>query len=376
MKSNKDNSFSDSPTIPKQEPDPIAAPIKAVSKPAISATEVKKPKKAEPSKKIDLGAAANYKGDTRAVTQQAAAAVSKQSDLLDDLFSLSPVPAASPANPMSELANDNFADFSQFPTQVQQPAIANTSQFADFESAFISDTVQPVAESMVQTVQQVPSFSEDFVSSNPFAVSPVPAPSSIAPSMSPLFPVHMNPMNIQPVTLLEPSKLNSPQHGSDNFSVANNNVPTSSKTELANTTWGNLGLNIDLDNLLTRDTKTAAPSMNQLAADVGRVNMNQTQQVLQPRTLSPAFGGKFVVTILIVTNFQLKEGQCNRTLAIMCLLIHRIRGKTKLDLDFKVAKTFRSKVTSLECLLLLFKRHTIDTIFYTVEKYVIFVFVK
>lgn len=269
--------------IPKQEPQVASVPAATLQNSrSIVNPEVKKTKKSEPSKKIDLGAAANYKGDTNAVSQSIAAPVPKSSDLLEDLFSLSPVPAASPTNPISDLG-DNFAVLPQFlPPHSDEPILAASTQFADFESAFTSETIQTVQP----TIQPVPSFSEDFVSSNPFA--------SI-PSMNPAAPA-LNPVSSTPINLMnELSTILQPSSGTlvpNNISIANNNVSAGAKKELANTTWGSLGLNIDLDNLLTRDTKTSAPSMNQLAADVGRITLNQSQQVLQPRTLSPSFGGE------------------------------------------------------------------------------------
>lgn len=281
VKNSKDASFSDLPTLKQEPPTPSIPVVTAPTVRPIVNPEVKKTKKSEPSKKIDLGAAANYKGDTTVV--QTAAPAPKSSDLLEDLFSLSPVPAASPTNPISSLG-DNFADFSQFPPpQSEKPAHAASTHFADFESAFTSETMQPVQP----TIQQVPSFSETFMSSNPFAS--LPSTNPVAPVLNPVFSKQTDLLN-------EPANMFQPSSGTlvpDNLSAANNNVGAGTKKEqLANTTWGNLGLDIDLDNLLTRDTKTAAPSMNQLAADVGRVNVNQSQQMLQPRTLSLAFGGE------------------------------------------------------------------------------------
>lgn len=253
-------------------------------KPVLNNNDVKK-KKAEPSKRIDLGAAANYKGDSSSITQQAAVPVSKSSDLLDDLFSISPTPPASATIPVSNVVS-GFADFSQLQSsQVQQTAHATSLAFADFDSAFISEPNQQTVP-----VQQVPSFAEDFMSTNPFAARCLPATHPVAANLNPVFPVLPSPMNVQSLTLLEPSQANSVPLVPNILSAANNNVASISKKELTNTTWSNLGLDIDLDNLLTRDTKTVAPSMNQLAADVGRISMNQA--VLQPRTISPAFGGK------------------------------------------------------------------------------------
>lgn len=239
--------------------------------------------KIESIKKIDLGAANDFGKKESSKTKQTELIetesfetlnISKESnkDLLEDIFS---------SQTSSVNNNDNFADFSQFQSGISSNTKPTSGdEFADFTSAFSVPTQPAVPNVQVPQVSQVmPPIqpANSLLDSNPFA--PVPA------FTSPLQPTNQSSLLMQP-PFDQSLSSNQTNAAVDLFGTSGN---PASDNDLANNTWSNIkgNLNINVDNLLeSKYERSIAPSMNQLAAGVG--NMNISGNLPQPRLpLSP-----------------------------------------------------------------------------------------
>jgi len=215
---------------------------------------VQEKKKTVPSKRIDLGAAANWSAP--AVAQQQAQQAPTVAPASNDLFSLDsapaqPVPTAAPTS-----SGGSFWD-----TPTQQPAQAATQQFDAFADFNQTQTTQP--QTPVQ--QNIPAQQPDLFGS--LSSTPVQTP-----MQQPSFDL-MTPMG------------------------QSNNIPTMpamqsqtpQQARNVGSTWGaNTGsVNIDLTNLGRPQQQKKSMSMNELKAQTPQSNQAQQQQ---PSLMSPTMG--------------------------------------------------------------------------------------
>lgn len=252
-------SYNDSPPSSSREPSFDEIESKSTS---TMATKEPRPKKetknyVAPEKKVDLGAAANYKGDTATTAPATGTGTSTASaELLDiDLF-----------NPGSAAAakQDDFANFKAF--ESSQPA---DDEFADFESAF---TTNPAVNPAVSPSPVV----------NPVAQPPQPQ------LINDLFDLNTQPMNVNPVpvanavpaaTLFDAFNGNNnaltPQQLTPTHAAQSLPAETKSQQQFKNTTWDGItgNLNINLDNLGKKSEQKQAPSMNQLASGMSTLSI-------------------------------------------------------------------------------------------------------
>lgn len=325
------------PVSPAVSRSPVpAAP--AVSKPAVSkapavtsAPKAKAGVKLDPSKKIDLGAAASYTGSSaNPVTQVPAAAAATPavptSDLLADLFdtgvNISAVPAPVSAVVPALADDDEFADFTAFRSSANAPAVSpalvtsigsrdTSDEFADFSSAFTAGTQQQQPVNLLDSsFSSIPSdvtftTAGNQYSSLPLSLTPLPDHGLDAPTPPSLDPLTGGGVTAQqlfsstlqptrPATLLPHESLHSNhQQQPDNKSL------TSSSN--SNNTWSGIGLNIDVDNLLSgNNDKQVKPSMNQLAATTA-----STPGLMSP---SSPFGSSARVAPALTPGHQAKAG--------------------------------------------------------------------
>ncbi|KAI1292520.1 Clathrin interactor 1 [Halotydeus destructor] len=252
----------------------------------------------DPAKKVDLGAAAAYRGEQEPTTQSAGQVIGSNSatsgDLLSDLFSSTPTTAGVNQSHISSLINtasDNFADFSS----ANQQAAANQKQddFADFESAFTSSAptnsaaslpfTNPAVAQTMPTIQAINLLNDD--SFGDFSTCQPAAVNSAAQ-------VHTSLPFYQPAPLLTPSSANGFQPNPQPTAARpsdlqfNNNLAGSNNV---NSAWASMAgtLNIDLDNLGKKNEARSAPSMNQLASSFSTVTLGSPVRHFSPT--SPAF---------------------------------------------------------------------------------------
>lgn len=245
--------------------------------------------KLQASKKLDLGAAAHYKGDGTSScnsSQVAATTTTKPSDLLADLFA----DQAVVSNLQS--SSTDFADFSSLNSEVT-PATSsnlvtsNEDNFADFDSVFSGGSSATTGASSVL-------LTDNLIDTSVFSGGPSSLPGMSSskttslfgcstPAMSPdtgLSPIHFQTASSN---LLDESFMSMPASLTKQIaettlqplrptSLTNNPSSQSKPSGIpSNTTWGNLGqkVNIDVDNLLAyKNDNKPSPSMNQLAAGI------------------------------------------------------------------------------------------------------------
>jgi len=275
--------------------------------------------KIEPSKKIDLGAAANYKGDNSVSQSSVTQRQPNSADLLADIFANESQPTSLP--PPNNVIND-FADFSTFnslPVTVNNPVTgvfqsspqvplpSSTSpvakgddDFADFTTAFSNDPSSNAtgAPSMTQPTSSVNFLSDDLFSSLTPTTPTVFPPTVVSSQLQTTVPFAQQPplllltAQIAQTTLqpTRPDSLSGLSKNPNNIDqISNNNSNTAKKASGLpdNTTWSSLAskVNIDVDNLLGSkyEVKTA-PSMNQLAAGVSGIGLGSSRV----RPMSPS----------------------------------------------------------------------------------------
>lgn len=267
--------------------------------------------KIEPSKKIDLGAAANYKGDNSGSQSSVTQKQPNSADLLADIFADESQPTSLPP---SNNVIDDFADFSTFnslPVTVNNPATGvfqsspqvplpsltspvatGDDDFADFTSAFSNDPSSNAtgAPSMTQPTSSVNFLSDDLFSSSttpivfpPTVVSSQPQTAVPFVQQPPLLPLtaQIAQTTLQPTRPDSLSGLSKNQNNNNNQTSNNNSKTAKQASGLPdNTTWSSLAskVNIDVDNLLGSkyEVKTA-PSMNQLAAGVSGIGLGSSR---------------------------------------------------------------------------------------------------
>uniref|UniRef100_A0A7G3AU85 Putative equilibrative nucleoside transporter protein n=1 Tax=Lutzomyia longipalpis TaxID=7200 RepID=A0A7G3AU85_LUTLO len=268
---------------------------------------------AKPSKKIDMGAAANFgknpelginspthksthDEDLFSPNNNTVAAAAKNNDLLEDLFRTCPVAQSKGGSGGDSLAgaeddfnprgedNQEFGDFaSAFGSESAQPppaaAVAKKEdEFADFSAAFLGAGPPPAAAAPTNAnnllLTTTPLTSNNFVPSptmNMFG-SAMPAPAAAPPSQDLLSDFSGLQLNTSPLNdnVLLPSSNAILQPQNPNAANANDTAITAAATRAGSqvgSTWTNTGsINLDLDNLLVskRGKGEAAPSMNQL----------------------------------------------------------------------------------------------------------------
>lgn len=243
--------------VPRVVP-PVPAPLK---------TGTRKTIKIDSSKKVDLGAAANYKGSP--TTTSVSTVPTSGSDLIGDLLSIDVTPSL--PTPVSAL--DDFASFeSALPTaaaavacnNIPPPPLGNTNssvslnnaddEFADFTSAFASTA--PTAAAAV--TPQAPPVQPLFTGGQKSPIDDIFGECDVF-TASPL------PVNNFPLNTLQPIAAATTVSSTGNRSLENNDTSSSA----TGSTWANLAstVNISVDNLLGSKYETkSAPSMNQLAA--------------------------------------------------------------------------------------------------------------
>lgn len=329
-KADNDNSFEDSPTSsrepsiddvsPADEAIPDLKPSSTITKASLSSTTTasnlnknsaaQRPTKSyiDPAKKIDLGAAASYKGvqPQASFTSNGAngnsnstnAAHVETGDLLADLFA---EPAAAPVVAMSASAtNDDFADFSQFtaaPVGHNQATVEHIQkddddEFADFATAFDGPRL-PVTSGISQSspsTYPINLLGDNLSHQHQSHVDSPPTSFTAAfPSQLP-FDQQMSPMDM--LTPLPASGTLTPsadQHGqiqriNDRFLNNNHGLAMN-----ANNAWSSLApnVNIDLNNLGRKNETKMKPSMNQLAATVGGLTLSNIPATNAPQRPSP-----------------------------------------------------------------------------------------
>uniref|UniRef100_A0A6B2ED53 Putative equilibrative nucleoside transporter protein n=1 Tax=Phlebotomus kandelakii TaxID=1109342 RepID=A0A6B2ED53_9DIPT len=270
--------------------------VKKQSNP-ISVKSPTKPQPAKPSKKIDMGAAANFgKGSELGInspTHKSShdedlfspnnnTAATKGGDLLDDLFrTCPPVPGKASSvdgvsleddfNPRSE-DNQEFGDFaSAFGGEAAKPAAKKEDEFADFSAAFLGAPEPTPGNANTLLLTNTPLASNNFGPSptiNMFG-SAMPSQPPAQDLLSDFSGLQLNatPLNDN-VLLPSPNAILQPQN--PNAANANVTAATTAATTQGvpvGSTWTNTGsISLDLDNLLVskKGRGEAAPSMNQL----------------------------------------------------------------------------------------------------------------
>ncbi|XP_054264901.1 clathrin interactor 1 isoform X2 [Macrosteles quadrilineatus] len=258
-KSSPTKEYKDSESIDSSPPPTIGK----LSSPAKTSVTTKT-RTSTPTRRVDLGAAANY---GKSQVQQTNA---PKNDLLG-LSTESATPADDLFNPRASDTSQSFGDFSSAFGNNDNTSNSKGDEFADFTSAFSSKpsevTIPPVSAPVFTQSSNVPTFISN---GKPPVIQPSNTDlllglSSPSVSMSPVNPLDdLAPLQGSvppPASLLlpsTPSQLIAPTIAS---SATNNTVPVGS-------TWSNINLNIDIDNLSLGSRKSAggtAPSMNQLA---------------------------------------------------------------------------------------------------------------
>lgn len=249
-----------------------------------------------PTKKIDLGAAANYGKDASSTAQNIEKPTPNQppsSDLLGDILfdTNSTVNTASPVvETTSSPSQENIADFGEFTAAFSNVTLANKTnnndkvedEFADFSSAFSGPTsnssldniTSPVAPSNNSSFSNTDLLSGFATNDTPSLLDTSTSLNSSANSTVPPGFVSLSATPIQPLSI----------------PVAQINSSTSSTSSISNkvgSTWSNLtGVNINIDDLGICGSKKSpssnAPSMNQLASgkpvDTSSLMMNRPNQ--------------------------------------------------------------------------------------------------
>lgn len=230
-----------------------------------------KPTSSKPVKKVDLGAAAFYKGEPQTASHITPAhpasgqtSTNESNDLLADVFSgassssnhTSPVKSINPLDDFDPRgadsgANGDFGDFSSaFSSQpAPQSIVTSNDGFANFDAVFESSQAPPPPKPAAQDSFLL----DDLLSPTPTVQS---GPSSLPFNAFPTNPILAGPA-LQPMSLMGyPS-----QRPVAPTALSQSNISAS------NNTWSDIGsLNINIDNLsLSGKPKNNAPSMNQLA---------------------------------------------------------------------------------------------------------------
>lgn len=284
---------------------PTSPPSIGAVKPIPVANKTSTPAATKPrvpiAKKIDLGAAAHYKGDgqsKQATIPPPPATTTNSSVLLADLFASEPVTTTT----KNELADLSFSSASEAVFPSQNLVTSNEENFADFESAFSAGITAPsmTASSSIYLLSE--NLLETSVFSGPTSI-PAMSPSNMASlfatpattplgAINPLVPpaIGSSPIPPQSVSadLLDDAFSSMPTSLTQQIaqttlqplrptSFLNNNSSSSLEVNKpcsgipSNTTWSNLAqkVNIDVDNLLgNKNDNKSSPSMNQLAAGI------------------------------------------------------------------------------------------------------------
>lgn len=331
------------PDSPPKQPLPTKAnspvPHSPVPRPATSKNSIVR-KSIDPSKKIDLGAAAHYKGENQntssSLDRGAASAGPTNADLLGDIFAV-----GTPVTGVTSVGSP-LDDFTPFEAAIPPPGTtsplpttnafmpstvpgSNDDEFADFTSAF-SSLASPSSPTNLQTPQPPlaksnqsagcdlfgepilqasgPSslispgagiHSVDSFNSLPFIPSPTPVTGHQNANASALMQQQLT--SQLAASTLQPIKANSSSHGSSGDANRGTNDNNNKSLAATGSTWANLAsaVNINVDNLLGSKYETKpAPSMNQLAAarSTARVapTVNNTAQAgfFSPTSTSPS----------------------------------------------------------------------------------------
>jgi len=209
-------------------------------------------------KKVDLGAAAFYKGEAVATSPSAlpqSTASNGSNDFLADVFASSVTIGANntagviddfdPRGAETSGGNGDFGDFSSaFSSPEHAPASTTFANFGVFETA------APAEPAPKANPPQNSLLLDDFLDPFPTSMQSNPAASNLFASGP----------SVQPANLLSYADLLAPMMSSSSINMKNHAINTG-------TTWSNVGgLNIDIDNLsLGGKPRSNAPSMNQMA---------------------------------------------------------------------------------------------------------------
>ncbi|XP_074605435.1 clathrin interactor lqfR [Brevipalpus obovatus] len=286
----------------------------------------------EPSRRIDLGEAANYaknvaaNGPSKKESNENKTNEASSKDLLEEIFS----GISEPSKPEPKF--DDFADFASF---TQSSATAQASQsitdpsgrdafgqqapkdddFADFASAFTTGS-QAQGPSKLQSPPSNPFnlLNDDLTSSgNPFAEIPSVNIPTVGPSLSSNNPIvnqmassaQMSPVTqlssafMAPMQPLVPTNMNMNLSKPDSLNLNTVSSTKGSQPFLNNSTWAGTNVDINIDNLFSSkyENKNNAPSMNQLAATMSSVNLNSpgsgnlpSNSPLKPTPTGASFG--------------------------------------------------------------------------------------
>lgn len=314
-------------------------------------TEIKLPNRSERSqitpkntKKIDLGAAANYgkeKSETNSEKVVESSSVTNSSpenkqksdqtckDLLSDLVDFG---SSSASTAQTTTANGDFADFTNFQCAVSSPPSQKMEEFADF-SAF--PLTPPTTTTNSSSIELIDSFKSSTIPtlqmqqmgvnnplqpqlliSNPNMVSSPGNMSTLplvmqpnimgiqSPMMSPLQPQMGNLMMMSNHSMMQASL-------SGHQPIMNNSLKAN--------TWSDAGkVNISVDNLslANRYEKPIAPSMNQLAA-VNNVTMSMQQMSLgQSQMRGGGMGNTIISSPSSVSGIMSPTGMISQTQSV------------------------------------------------------------
>ncbi|NXA12707.1 EPN4 protein, partial [Sapayoa aenigma] len=275
---------------------------------ATEITTIRQKRSANPSKTIDLGAAAHYTGDKASPEQNAAAhpaqpttkaavpSASKASnDLVDLLFDGASQPASTggAADPFG-----GFADFSSPAASASFPSSQGTTpsgngDFGDW-SAFNQASPCPTAssEELFSTTAQQPAL-ELFSTSQPASGQPPTASNS--PELFDLMGPSQTTMTCSPslnFCMMNPSSVGIPMSRSQPLQSVNTMMPKTNslynaRTEMVQknasktlpSTWSDPSVNISLDNLVPgmQPSKPQQPSLNTM---MQQQNMQQPMNVM------------------------------------------------------------------------------------------------
>ena len=353
------------------ESSPTTATTPTLSKPPSEGRPPKvSTKSSEPSRKIDLGAAANY-GKTQANNSDLIGSITlsnnsepnetnqKSKDLLDDIFSGISDNSNKTAPIVSNSVADDFADFADFTsfencdgnkTDGKLEESKETDEFADFTSAFTPNIMASASLTAPSTditpssiINSLPPFdlkaqlpltatlnttvnnnnsgasSIDLLNSelsgiNPFISTDLVSTDNgfgssqgntnpLLNSINPLITSNINAnsnanihfpssLPLQPTPLLSSTNpmINNIPFGNNPTDLSlNSTTATKTPIQSSNNTWSSYSsnVNINVDNLLAaKYEKHNAPTMNQLAANMGSLNLIGAQPNVSP-VISP-----------------------------------------------------------------------------------------
>ncbi|XP_039249815.1 clathrin interactor 1-like [Styela clava] len=297
---------------------------KRISSPAIT-NNASKPRKAVPSKKVSLGAAAQYTGDQPAKISGSSQSKSsggttadtldlfgssttesqQQPDLFSDFDSLATTRSAPNVAQEATTTNGDFADFGNFesnaaPSSSNVDLFTSTPQMSLDPFASFEGNQMPQQQQQTMMAPQMPQLQPQMNPTNMYnnqgfnmmnSTTPVIPQQPAANLMSPTSPNLMQ-ANSAPLIpnqpTMAPSSLSQP--------ISATPASTAASKPLKPNTWSDVkGVNIDLD-LFGKSQKTAQPSMRQMQqgtpvgnVTMGMAGMNMTGQA--PGMQSPQMPG-------------------------------------------------------------------------------------